>query len=101
MLDPSFWTSYHTFGLVRGRAWGSSACDLPACRHTPLLAAWLGALILPPATTPQDWSPGEYVRWYIDGHFLYEVNKEALRAQTNSTGACVCMAKVCHTYVQM
>ena len=29
ILDPSFWTTYHTFGL--------------------------------------DWSPGEYIRWYIDG----------------------------------
>ena len=45
--------------------------------------------LLPPACPhpPQDWSPGEYVRWYIDGRMLYEVNKEALRAQTNSTGA--------------
>ena len=27
------------------------------------------------------------MRWYIDGRMLYEINKEALRAQTNSTGA--------------
>ncbi|PRW60711.1 glycoside hydrolase family 16 [Chlorella sorokiniana] len=33
-----------------------------------------------------DWKPGEYVRWYIDGFLVYEINKEALRAQTNSTG---------------
>lgn len=25
-----------------------------------------------------DWSPGEYLRWYIDGKFLYEINANAL-----------------------
>ena len=43
----------------------------------------------------QDWSPGEYVRWYIDGRMLYEVNKEALRAQTNSTGALLPTVSFC------
>ncbi|PSC69716.1 Beta-glucan synthesis-associated SKN1 [Micractinium conductrix] len=33
-----------------------------------------------------DWKPGEYVRWYIDVQMVYEVTKEALRAQTNSSG---------------
>lgn len=32
-----------------------------------------------------DWKPNEYVRWYIDGQLVYEVNKEALRAQGNGT----------------
>eukprot|EP00878_Enallax_costatus_P016697 GHUV01017520.1.p1 GENE.GHUV01017520.1~~GHUV01017520.1.p1 ORF type:complete len:582 (+),score=86.31 GHUV01017520.1:114-1748(+) len=32
------------------------------------------------------WEPGEHIRWYLDDHFLFEVNKEALRAQTNSAG---------------
>ncbi|KAL4420044.1 hypothetical protein ABPG77_007483 [Micractinium sp. CCAP 211/92] len=46
-LDESFWTDYHTFGLL--------------------------------------WQPGEYIRWYIDGTFVYELNKEALRAQSNGS----------------
>lgn len=28
-----------------------------------------------------DWAPGEYMRWYIDGVFLYEINPDALVAQ--------------------
>lgn len=27
------------------------------------------------------WEPGEYVRWFLDDQMLFEVNKEALRAQ--------------------
>jgi hypothetical protein len=27
------------------------------------------------------WEPGEYVRWYLDDVLLFEVDKEALRAQ--------------------
>ncbi len=30
--------------------------------------------------------PLQYLRWYIDGVLLYEVNKQALVAQTNGTG---------------
>ncbi|PSC76523.1 Beta-glucan synthesis-associated SKN1 [Micractinium conductrix] len=36
-----------------------------------------------------DWRPGEYLRWYIDGKLVYEVNQQALVAQTNGTGASV------------
>jgi beta-glucanase (GH16 family) len=32
------------------------------------------------------WEPGEFIRWYLDDEMLFEVNKEALRAQTNSAG---------------
>ncbi|KAL4448085.1 hypothetical protein ABPG75_005304 [Micractinium tetrahymenae] len=32
------------------------------------------------------WQPQEFVRWYIDGQLIYEVNKEARRAQANSSG---------------
>lgn len=28
----------------------------------------------------------QYLRWYIDGVLLYEINKQALVAQTNGTG---------------
>ena len=81
-LLPHLWTG------EGGGPGGSGACCSPACQEMLSLAAWFIRHV-PPACPhpPQDWSPGEYVRWYIDGHFLYEVNKEALRAQTNSTGA--------------
>ncbi|KAI3433376.1 hypothetical protein D9Q98_003193 [Chlorella vulgaris] len=36
-----------------------------------------------------DWRPGQYLRWYIDGQLLYEVNQQALVAQTNASGAAV------------
>lgn len=39
----------------------------------------------PTQFTMQYWVPGELLRWFIDGHFVYEVNKQALRAQSNST----------------
>jgi beta-glucanase (GH16 family) len=29
-----------------------------------------------------DWSPGKYLRWYIDGEFLYEIDAEVLKAQS-------------------
>ncbi|KAL4430015.1 hypothetical protein ABPG77_004385 [Micractinium sp. CCAP 211/92] len=32
-----------------------------------------------------DWKPKEYVRWYIDGKLVYEVNSAALRRQDNGT----------------
>eukprot|EP00775_Hariotina_reticulata_P006745 gene6745-6965_t len=32
------------------------------------------------------WEPGEFVRWYLDDDFLFEVNKEALRRMENSQG---------------
>lgn len=35
----------------------------------------------------QYWEPGEILKWYIDGTLVYSVDKEALREQTNSTGA--------------
>ena len=31
----------------------------------------------------------QYLRWYIDDQFVYEVNKNALLARTNSSGAAV------------
>ena len=31
-------------------------------------------------------APLQYLRWYIDGVLLYEINKQALVAQTNGTG---------------
>ncbi|KAL4440630.1 hypothetical protein ABPG75_003631 [Micractinium tetrahymenae] len=46
-LDESFWSEYHTFGLL--------------------------------------WQPGEYIRWFIDGTLVYELNKEALQAKSNGT----------------
>lgn len=30
----------------------------------------------------------QYLRWYVDGQLLYEINEKALVAQTNGTGAC-------------
>lgn len=33
-----------------------------------------------------DWKPDQYVRWYIDGELVYEIDREALKAQTNDTG---------------
>ncbi|EFN59204.1 hypothetical protein CHLNCDRAFT_138137 [Chlorella variabilis] len=36
-----------------------------------------------------DWRPGQYLRWYLDGVLLYEVNSQALVEQTNATGAWV------------
>ncbi|KAK9814665.1 hypothetical protein WJX72_009478 [[Myrmecia] bisecta] len=33
-----------------------------------------------------DWAPGEYLRWYIDGVFTFEINKEALAARENALG---------------
>ncbi|KAK9814320.1 hypothetical protein WJX72_004030 [[Myrmecia] bisecta] len=33
-----------------------------------------------------DWAPGEYLRWYIDGVFTFELNKEALAARENALG---------------
>ncbi|KAL4425109.1 hypothetical protein ABPG77_008214 [Micractinium sp. CCAP 211/92] len=33
-----------------------------------------------------DWKPQQYVRWYIDGQLVYEIDAVALREQTNSTG---------------
>ncbi|KAF8062056.1 KRE6 [Scenedesmus sp. PABB004] len=35
------------------------------------------------------WEPGERVRWYLDGRLLFEVTKEALRAQANDAGQAV------------
>lgn len=32
-----------------------------------------------------NWKPREYIRWYIDDQMVYEVNKEALGAQSNGT----------------
>ena len=29
-----------------------------------------------------DWQPGEYLRWYVDGIFAYEINANALRAMS-------------------
>ena len=30
------------------------------------------------------WEPGEFVRWYLDDEVLFEVDKEALRAQVGT-----------------
>ncbi|PSC67615.1 glycoside hydrolase family 16 [Micractinium conductrix] len=46
-LEPSFWSSYHTFGL--------------------------------------HWAPGQHLRWFIDGNFVYEINSEALKEYSNGT----------------
>eukprot|EP00879_Flechtneria_rotunda_P019055 GHRR01020007.1.p1 GENE.GHRR01020007.1~~GHRR01020007.1.p1 ORF type:complete len:303 (+),score=84.17 GHRR01020007.1:142-1050(+) len=35
------------------------------------------------------WEPGEYVRWYLDDVFMFEVNKEALQAQKSADGQSV------------
>lgn len=29
-----------------------------------------------------DWAPGEYIRWYVDGIFAYEINPNALTARS-------------------
>ena len=39
-----------------------------------------------PYTIGLHWEPGEFIRWYVDGHFVYEVNKDAVRAQSNAQG---------------
>ena len=39
-------------------------------------------------TRPAMWCPVQYLRWYVDGVLLYEVNKQALAAQSNATGVC-------------
>lgn len=30
-----------------------------------------------------DWKPKEYIRWYINGKLIYEINQKALRAASN------------------
>ncbi|GMH39393.1 hypothetical protein BSKO_07291 [Bryopsis sp. KO-2023] len=32
-----------------------------------------------------DWDPEEYIRWYLNGELLYEINKEALQARSKGT----------------
>ncbi|KAG2452496.1 hypothetical protein HYH02_002735 [Chlamydomonas schloesseri] len=36
-----------------------------------------------------DWKPREYVRWYINGKLIYEINQKGLRAATNSANQSV------------
>lgn len=88
-LNASFFSQYHTFGLVSScrEAGAPSLCPrpLPARRCLSLLPKRC-ACTPPGAVLPQHWVPREYIRWYIDGTLVYEVNKEALREQTNSTG---------------
>jgi hypothetical protein len=87
-------------------AWWEAAWQLPHCLLLPALLAQPAAC--PPAPSPffelkflasprtgctaplQHWVPREYIRWYIDGTLVYEVTKEALREQTNSTGGRCC-----------
>lgn len=96
VLDPSFWTSYHTFGLVSacwwvGGLWGSRRAGtgqwpvtMDGCRRTCSSrgCSTLHVLTCPPACRPvvasdaQHWVPGDYVRWYVDGHFVYEVGRD-------------------------
>ena len=43
----------------------------------------------------------QYLRWYVDGQFLYEINKQALVAQTNASGEGILTlqpAQIQHTY---
>lgn len=56
--------------LGEWRAWGRT--EAAVAEHVPC--------------TMHLMAPSQYLRWYIDGVLLYEINKQALVAQTNGTG---------------
>lgn len=47
-----------------------------------------------------DWLPGEYLRWYVDGIFAYEINANALRAMSaevdGESTQCIITAPILH-----
>ena len=83
-LGPEHYTSYHTYGVDwrpgEVRPSGQRARQLPARVLARAACAHPARSCVPTL---------QYLRWYIDGIFLYEVNAKALAAQTNGTGASV------------
>ena len=88
-LEPSFWSSYHTFGLVGdgGAVVQARVGSAHTMRRRP--AAGVSAdgrchpCLSPPP--PQHWAPGQHLRWFIDGNFVYEINSEALKEYSNGS----------------
>lgn len=42
-----------------------------------------------------DWKPGQWLRWYIDGRMVYEVNKNALVQRSDGSKFVDCVLCVC------
>lgn len=49
-----------------------------------------------------DWAPGEYIRWYLDGTMMFEINKQGLVNQVSGCGAmCVMLRDPVHVCVSL